>query len=422
MIENIISVPEILLPQGVPYASWAVIACDQHTQNREYWQKAARSAGGHPSALNIVLPEIDLLRAQERTPLIHEAMGAYLRDVLTRKVEGFTLVRRTGSDGARGGIVLAVDMEAYDYREGSSCAIRATEGTIRERLPPRVAIRRGAPLECPHVMLLIDDPERTVIEPLLSKTAELAALYDFELMLGGGRLQGWAVDRQGDIDAVTAALGRLAAPDTQAERYGAAFDGHPLLFAVGDGNHSLAAAKALWEEIKAKLAPGEAAQHPARYALVEICNLNDPGLRFEPIHRVLFGAEPDEVLDAFAAYLKENEGGGGTQTFRTVSGGGEAKTSTAKAPDALAVACVQGFLDAYLREHPDASVDYIHGGNEARQLAKRKDAVAFLMPAMDKRELFPSVMRSGALPRKTFSMGEARDKRYYLECRRITEK
>jgi hypothetical protein len=412
--------PEILLPENTAYDRWAVIACDQFTQDRAYWNMVEQTVGGAPSTLHITLPEIDLALADVRVPRIRTMMNAYRQRVLTRRFTGFTLVRRTFGAKVRNGLVLAVDLERYDYAKGSQSLIRATEGTIVERLPPRMKIRRGACLECPHIMLLIDDPEKTVIEPLFEHADQLEKLYDFELMMGGGRAEGWGITDASHQAAIARALAKLAEPERQKRRYGDAYDGQPLLFAVGDGNHSLATAKACWEELKPSLSQRERETHPARFALAEVCNLHDAGLHFEPIHRIVLGVDPGRALEDFARYLKENEGAGGTQSFAAMLGRESAKVVTARAPHALHAGSLQGWLDGYIANLDGAEVDYIHGEAEVRALAaSREDALAFLLPAIDKNSLFAGVMRDGALPRKTFSMGEAREKRYYLECREI---
>jgi uncharacterized protein (DUF1015 family) len=327
-------------------------------------------------------------------------------------------LERTQSDGTvRTGIVGAVDLECYDYTKGSQSLIRATEGTVLERIPPRVAVRRGAPLELPHVMLLIDDPHATVIEPIASDCTKKQPIYDFDLMLGGGHAAGYLLDAE-EQSRVCAALGALIEPDAIAARYGDESLA-PLLFAVGDGNHSLATAKASYEEIKAQIGAEAARSHPARYALAEVVNLHDEALQFEPIYRVVFGADRLDLL----AKLKENvsalKGSAAAQSITVVMGDEEELLTIPTPEQQLTVGTLQRFLDAYLREHPEASVDYIHGEDSLRSLAKEDGAIGFLFDGMEKNDLFRTVLYDGALPRKTFSMGHAQDKRYYLECRKI---
>lgn len=394
-----LSTGEILLPaHGLNYEKWAVVACDQFTADAGYWADVEKFVGDAPSALHIILPEIYLEQRAQRIREIHGAMRVYLGGAVRVAVpEGFALVERETSAGMRQGLLACVDLEQYDFAHGSRSLIRATEGTVPERVPPRAEIRAGAPLECPHVMMLIDDPERTVIEPAFDDPGR--ELYDFDLMMGGGHVRGWALEN-GRALRVFEALARLR------ETCGG------LLYAVGDGNHSLAAAKQCWEDVKGGLSAAEFDSHPARYALVELVNLHCPALKFEPIHRVLFGVEPQEVL---AAMRESGAFAAGGEDVRVAFAGGEVGFATQGHP----IGPLQGFLDGYLRSHPGAQIDYIHGEDALRALLGRNDAVGFMPRAFDKAELFPYIRAHGALPRKTFSMGEARDKRYYLEMRRI---
>ena len=441
---------DIYLPaEGIDLRRWAVVACDQYTSQPDYWRRVEAYVGAHPSTLHIVQPEIDLERAGARIPAVHRAMREYLSNgTLVRAVRnGFTLTERTTASGARLGLVAAVDLEEYDFTPGSGAMIRATEGTIRERIPPRLRIREGAPLECPHVMLLLDDPARTVIEPLHARLRETAPLCDFELMENGGRLRVWGVE--GDVLApVSDALSALWEKS----------DG--FLYAVGDGNHSLATAKARWDALKPALSPEEAQTHPARYALAEIVNLHSPALVFEPIHRVLFGADMEDLVSAYRAHLASrgmkltaveplSSRASGTKpvdpsssracevesaepsssacgmtptdeaelTF--VSGNARASYRVGNPENPLPVAVLQPFLDEYLRSHPAARIDYVHGAAAVESLCQTPHTTGILLPAIDKSALFPAVRQGGALPRKTFSMGEPDEKRYYMECRKI---
>lgn len=411
---------DILLPDmnKTNAKKWAVIACDQFTSEPEYWEKVERTVGDAPSTLRITLPEVYLNEAQERIPNINATMKDYIRDVLVAHENAEIFVERVQSDGSvRRGILLSVDLECYDYRKGASSLIRATEATVVERIPPRVAIRRNAEVELPHVMLLIDDPERTVIEPLINDCDGEVA-YDTELMLGGGRIKGRFLSEK-NIARVSEALDRLVSPEKMGERYGDA-SLSPLLFAVGDGNHSLATAKALYEETKAKLGEEAAKNHPARYALVEIVNIHDEALKFEPIYRVMFGVEPKDVIEALNGYISALDGNAEPQTLTYLYGETvgclEVKTPVRQLP----VATLQEFIDGYLESHSGASVDYIHGEESVKALAAKENAIGFIFTGMGKSELFKTVIFDGALPRKTFSMGHAEDKRYYLECRKIT--
>ena len=399
---------DILLPHGADMKKWAVIACDQFTSQPEYWQAVEAAVGDAPSTLRLILPEACLGQAGEADEIaaIHDAMTSYLEGGLFRTLpRSMVYVRRTQTDGrVRQGLVGMVDLEQYDFTPGSGALIRATEGTVLSRIPPRMVVRRGAPLELPHVMLLIDDPEHTVIEPLAAGEG-METLYDFDLLQGGGHLHGSRLTEV-QMEQAARALARLAGGEE-----------HPMLFAVGDGNHSLAAAKACYEERKA-FAP-EGAVLPERFALVEVVNCHDMALAFEPIHRCLFGVEPEAVLSALLAYYPgahRGEGEGHTVSFTWSGGSG---TITVPAPRAyLAVGTLQTFLDDYLASHA-GRLDYIHGEEAARSLGRRSGNLAFCLPAMEKSQLFPTVMADGVLPRKAFSMGEARDKRYYVEARRL---
>ncbi len=410
---------DILLPDLNVHKgeAWAVIACDQHTAEPEYWQ-AAREAANGPSTLDMILPEVYLEEAEARLPRIHETMARYEKELLVDHPGKLLLLERTLSDGrVRRGLVGCVDLEDYDYQKGAESLIRATEGTVLERIPPRVAVRRGACLELPHVMLLIDDPERTVIEPMAEMAETLDVAYDFDLMLDGGHVKGYFLD--GDSSAqINRRLSALVTPEAMAARYGEAYA--PLLFAVGDGNHSLASAKAYYEELKAQL--GEAAaEHPARYALCEVVNLHDDSLRFEPIYRVMFGVSPAAVVAALGEYAEGLCGDQAPQTVDYVHAGGRGSLVFRHPVAQLTVGTLGAFIDAYLADHKEASVDYIHGEAATEALAKQAGAIGFLFAGMEKHRLFKTVICEGALPRKTFSIGHARDKRYYLECRRITK-
>ena len=410
----VFSPADILLPHALDLATWPVIACDQYTSQPDYWERVERIVGDHMSTLRLILPEYCLGKAdvEERVAAINRAMADYLprMDCLQNAL---IYVERTLSDGAvRRGLVGRVDLEQYDYTVGAASLIRATEGTVLSRIPPRAAVRRNAPLELPHVMLLVDDPERTVIEPLTAQKSALRPLYDGPLMANGGAVAGWLLN-DGAAAGVETALRRLADP--------ARFGGKPpLLLAVGDGNHSLATAKACYEEQKKQTPPEAWASLPARWALVEVVNLHDDSLHFEPIHRLLTGVDPAAVLDALRQYAP---GGTGTEDHTvTYLTAGETGTVTIPHPTAhLPVGTLQEFLDRWLAEH-GGQIDYIHGADAARDLVRGPDAIAFLLPAMDKADLFPAILSDGVLPRKTFSMGEADDKRFYLEARRIRSK
>ncbi len=405
----------ILLPApGVSPETWACIACDQYTSEPEYWQKAFAAAGDAPSALRLILPEVYLKESADRIPVIHAAMAEYLQNgLLAPAVDpGFVLCERTVPSGTRLGLVCAVDLEQYSFEKGSLPLVRPTEQTIASRLPPRLVIRRGAPVELTHIMILIDDPERTVLEPLQAKKDSLRCLYDFDLMMNGGHLKGWAVDQPADLDQVDAAMNRLL------DSLGA----DPLLLAVGDGNHSLATAKAYWNELKEGLSEAERESHPARFALCEIVNIHDEALLFEPIHRVVTGTDPEALLADWQAYaaargmsLDAAEG----HAFTVVSARGARAVTVGNPEGAIPCETVQKFLDDFLARHPGAEIDYIHGEQSLRSLAKAPGAVGFLLPEIDKKSFFSDVKKLGVLPRKTFSMGEADEKRFYMEAKEI---
>jgi hypothetical protein len=435
-------VPTILLPRrDIPLDKWAVIACDQYTSQPEYWEKVRRIVGRHPSTLHLIFPEVYLDTADRERVIaeINRRMEEYLSaGVLVEQAPGLVLVERhTGRGTPRRGLVVALDLEEYEYRKGARTLIRTTEGTVLERLPPRVQIRENASLETPHILVLIDDPDHTVIEPLLER--DLEQIYEAELMLGGGRVRGFRVADPALIEGIARGLARLAHPEAFAARY--QVNGQPpLLYALGDGNHSFATAKAIWEKIKAQLPHPRAAKHPARYALVELVNVHDQGLEFSPIHRVIFGAPLKELqqrLEAFFAAqgaqccwrffaLREEweraraaPAREGEHRLPFLSGDQCGLLTISRPRLGLAVAALQAFLDHYARQHPLASVDYIHGAQALAELAARPGGVGFLLPALDKRDLFRTIILEGALPRKSFSLGEAAEKRYYLECRRL---
>ena len=398
---------------------WSCVACDQYTSQPEYWEAADALAGDQPSALRLILPEVYLSETDARKPAVLAAMDGYLRAVLVNHPDSMILVERTlGSGETRWGLVGMVDLMTYDYHRGAQSLIRATEATVAERIPARTTIRREAPLELPHVMMLIDDRAKTVIEPLAEKREARPVAYDHDLMLGGGHIKGYFLT-SADMEAAEAALAGLMTPEAMESRYGKAGLA-PLLFAVGDGNHSLAAAKTCFEEIRAAIGDEAALAHPARYALCEVVNLYDESLRFEPIYRVIFGVEPERLLADFADYASNLRGEASPQRIEWVSGEREGSFTVASPAVALPVGTVQDFLDAYLKDAPDGTyVDYIHGEDTAKSLANRPDAVAFLFDGMAKEELFSTVIADGALPRKTFSMGHAEDKRFYTEARVI---
>lgn len=418
----------ILLPgPDVPLDPWACIAVDQFTSQPDYWQKAEALAAGKPSTLHIVLPEAYLGTAQEAPRLagIRRTMAAYRREVLRRTVNGFVYVERTQQDGSiRQGLVGMVDLEAYSYAPGARPAVRPSESTVVSRIPPRLKIRRGAELETPHVLMLADDAAGTLIEPIGRCKAQLPKLYEGELMLGGGHLAGWAVEDPALLRGIEAALSALADPAAFAARWPQAGGQPPLVLAVGDGNHSLATAKACWEELKPTLPPAQRASHPARYCLAEVCNVHSPAIQIEPIHRVVFGAALPELLQrlrAWGAGCGVTLAAQGPQPFTLCSAGAQQTLAFAGAVEPLTVGTIERFLADTLPAEPGWQVDYIHGVGAARALAAdpARPACALLLPDFAKADLFRGVVLGGVLPRKTFSMGHAEEKRYYNECRSL---
>jgi len=430
-----IQIPEILLPKaGVDLQKWAVIAVDQFTSQPEYWEQVEAIVGDAPSTLRITLPEIYLEQSgeAERIQSVRKIMREYLDADILEPREGLIYIERTVAGKTRKGLVMCLDLEHYDYTKGSTSQIRATEGTIIDRLPPRMKIRTGAPLELPHILVLIDDPQKTVIEPLAAARDKLPKLYDFDLMLDSGHIVGYAVDDQELENGVVAALRALAQPQAFTAKYGLDADSPVLLFAMGDGNHSLATAKAVWEQMKTTVGM----EHPARYALVELENVHDEGLEFEPIHRVLFGLKTDfytilaekfgadyvytPVASAEEMVKTVNAGDPAGQLIGLVGGGkGFGVVRISNPTSNLPVGSLQPVLDAYLKQEGAEKIDYVHGADVTVRLGQQPGNLGIYLPGMAKGDLFKTVILDGALPRKTFSMGEAREKRFYIEARKI---
>lgn len=404
---------DILIPQVDSMEKWAVIACDQFTSDPAYWARVTETVGEAPSALHLILPEAELgtPREAEHTQTINRTMEAYLQQGLFRTYPGaLVYVERTLQNGSvRKGLVGMVDLEAYDYNPGAVSAIRATERTVTERIPPRQRVRRNAGLELPHILLLCDDDQKVLLEPVAAKRENLPKLYDFDLMEGGGHIAGYLVAGQEAEDFET----RLTAyTQTCPEKY-RDLEGAPLVFAVGDGNHSLATAKSCYEELKAQNPGVDLSAHPARFALVELENIHDDAQQFEPIHRVVVDTDPEALLAALEPWCAPDG-------YPIVWFAGD-KTGTVyldRSRSQLEVGALQQFLDEYLAAHP-GKIDYIHGDGDLKALARQERAIGFLLPAMAKSQLFRGVVADGVLPRKTFSMGHAREKRYYLEGRKI---
>ena len=388
---------DILLPKK-DFETWAVVACDQYTSEPDYWHDVEAAVGDKPSALHIILPEIYLSDDNsERISAINENMQKYLDgDVFDVHENSMIYVERESNNTLRKGIVGIIDLEDYDYRKGATSAIRATEATVLERIPPRVQIRKDAPLEMPHILLLIDDPTRSVIEPLSDKKADFEQAYGFELMKNGGHIDGYFLP-ENVIGQVQDALEALIADKDD-----------KLLFAVGDGNHSLATAKECYNQSKNPL---------ARYALVEVVNIHDESIEFEPIYRVLFNVDAEDFIEKFSAHT-DAHGSGIRQSFRCITPDADGELEV-KATAKLPVGTLQTFIDSYMKDHPETKIDYIHGEEVVENLCKQEGTLGFIFEGMGKDELFPSITADGSLPRKTFSMGHAHDKRYYIEARKI---
>ena len=423
MHETAFSPANILLPQDCGLTKWAVVACDQYTSQPEYWERVDQFVGDAPSTLRLILPEskLESEHVEEEIQKINQTMEQYLEEGRLRELEDamIFLERKLSNGKTRLGLIGKLDLEQYSYEKGSGTPIRATEGTVLSRIPPRMKVRKNAPIELPHIMVLIDDPKKEIIEPFLQKESkkQMQMIYSTTLMEQGGRVSGYLLSKE-QADKVQKQLAGLADPARFAQFYHAV--GKPVLtYAMGDGNHSLATAKACWEELKPTLSEAERQTHPARYALVELVNLHDDSLEFEPIHRVLFGVDPKQLLaDLLAAYPGAHYGAGEGHQITYVLPG-ERGILTVPHPTAqLEVGTLQTFLDQYLEAH-GGKIDYIHGEDVVEQLVQQPDSIGFLLPGMGKDQLFPTVIFDGALPRKTFSMGEAHDKRFYLEARKI---
>ena len=408
---------DILLPDfnKVDGTRWAVIACDQYTSEPKYWEDVQNFVGNEPSTLSLILPEVYLSKSNELVPKINASMEKYLKEVLIAHKNSMIYTERVQKDGrVKHGLVAMVDLEEYDFSVGSKSLIRATEGTVLERIPPRVQVRKDAPVELPHIMLLIDDDNKTVVEPIAEKKSSFKKIYDFTLMQGGGSVSGYLVDGA-EFDGINSALSLLISDENAKRLYGNAPS--KLLFAVGDGNHSLATARTCYLQVKEVLKE-KALTHPSRYALVEVTNLHDNALEFEPIYRVLFGVNENKVISALKDYANRLNGSEKPQTVKVVTASGEEEIIFSKPEKQLTVGTLQDFIDGYLKSN-DGEVDYIHGEDSVYALSKKAGSVGFIFSGMQKDQLFKTVLFDGALPRKTFSMGDACDKRFYIESRKI---
>lgn len=431
-----VQISQVYIPKpNIDLTKWAVIACDQFTSEPEYWHEVEKIVGDSVSTLHLILPEVYLENKDkdQRFKQIQSTMKKYLEDDLLQLHEGLIYVERTIRGKIRKGIMLCLDLEQYDFKENASGLIHPTEGTVIDRLPPRVKVREGAVLELPHILVLVDDPNHTVIESVSKEKSNLKKLYDFELMLGSGHLAGYAVTEELE-NQVIESLRSLAKHEDFIKKYDLNKDTPVLLFAMGDGNHSMAAAKEYWEQIKSQVGMN----HPARYALVEIVNVHDEALEFEPIHRVLFHLKKDLLVElkkffgenfsysTISSYAemtqKVDSAEDEKQVIGLVRGGNEIGVIKITNPKSnLAVGTIQTFLDSFLENNGAEKIDYVHGEDVLKKIASQNEHAGFYLAGMHKSDLFKTVIVDGVLPRKAFSMGEAKEKRFYMELRKITD-
>ena len=407
----------ILLPKNVDMTKWSVVACDQYTSEPDYWNEVEKIVGNSPSTLRITLPEIYLEsdNVEDKIKNINSTMNEYIdKDLFVEYKDTMFYIERTQADGyVREGLIGMVDLEDYSYEKGSQTLIRATEKTVVERIPPRMKVRENALLELPHIMILIDDEKKDIIESLKSKVNEV--VYDTDLMKNGGHIKGYKLDDD-TINEVINKMEALANKDYFEKKYNVSDKG-VLLFAMGDGNHSLATAKSCYEKLKTTMNREEYLLHPSRYALVEIVNLHSEALKFEAIHRVIFDCDVNNLIDSLYKYYDINENGNG-QKFRIVTNTIDKTLYISNPKSNISVGSIQIFLDEYLKNNK-GKIDYIHGEDVTIELASKDNNVGFIFDAMKKEDLFKTVIVDGSLPRKTFSMGHSYDKRYYLEARKI---
>lgn len=396
----------VLLPKSADMSKWAVIACDQYTTDRNYWRALDEFVGNAPSTLRLIFPEIYLSEDMEsRIAAINAAMRNYTENGIFREENGYVLTERTLPDGRkRVGLVTCVDLEEYDYVSPVG-SIRPTEETIEERLPVRIHIRENAPLELPHILLLMDDAEKSVIEPVYANRNTLEKLYDFDLNMNGGHICGYSVPYE--LIPVSS-FDKLLAPELQKKKYG---KNAGILFAVGDGNHSMATAKKCWDSVKLSLSEEERENHPARYALVEVLNVYDDALDFLPIHRVVSGIDENEFIDGLSHALK------GEGSLTVVTRNGEKRLSCPVEAERTIIA-VQSYLEK-LRSESGLNVEYVHEREQVDADVKNNGGVGIVMPYFPKNKLFDYVVNVGKLPKKAFSIGEEKTKKYYIEAKRI---
>ena len=410
----------ILLPKSCDMTKWSVVACDQYTSEPAYWEDVEKLVGTAPSTLRLTLPEIYLedTDVEERIKKINSNMDELvISDFFKEYNDSLIYLERTQADGkVREGLIGMVDLEDYSYEKGSTTLIRATEKTVIERIPPRVKVRENAKLELPHIMILIDDDKKDIIENLKNKVTEEEKVYDFDLMKNGGHIKGYVLSDK-VADETLSKLEGLADKDAFNKKYGLT-NKEVLLFAMGDGNHSLATAKACYENLKKTMPEEEYLKNPARYALVELVNLHSPALEFEAIHRVLFNVDVKDLFTELEKFYEisyeETEG----QEIDFITSEKEGTFWIKNPKSNIPVGSLQLFLDEYLKSH-EGKIDYVHGEDVTKDLGSKAGNVGFILDAMSKNELFKTVTLDGALPRKTFSMGHSNDKRYYLEARKI---
>ncbi len=440
-----IHIPTVLLAnKEIDLFKWCVVACDQYTSQADYWKDVEKLVGDMPSTLHLVFPEIYLEDddSKERIEKTLNKMNDYLEnETFIKQDPGFIFIdRQTSNTPSRKGLIIGLDLEKYNYEKSSQSLIRATEETVIERIPPRVKIRENAPIETPHIMILIDDPGKTVIEPLAKKINETNKVYDTKLMMGGGHIKGYSINNKNLINSIINSISKLADPKVFHNKYNISKDTNILLYAVGDGNHSLATAKACWENIKPSLSKKEMETHPARFALVELVNVYDEGLIFEPIHRILFNVDVQDMIKNMTSYFSqqgsnlcykffksktdlstylENINKENSHLIPFISEDKYGVIIVKNPTHNIEVGTLQTFLDFYISNNEQVQIDYIHGEDIIELLAVKPNNIGFLLPPMDKHDLFKTVILDGVLPRKTFSMGDAEEKRFYLECRKI---
>ena len=410
MINSVFSSADILLPEEYLLPYWSVVACDQFTSQPEYWQRVKDLTAEKPSSYSLILPEAEIdTVSQERIGEIHRTMDQYLkRDFLRSCPDCFVYTERQMQNGlTRRGLIGKVDLTQYDYSGSTNLPVRATEETVHERIPPRMGIRRGASLELPHVLLLCEDDQNQIHEPLSRNKAHLKKLYDFDLMLQGGHVSGWLVDGKEKDDLQMRV--RLY-EENQKKKY----SGERLFYAVGDGNHSLATAKACYEELRTSHPGMDWSSHPSRWALCELNNIYDEAQCFEPIHRLVKHCDSERLIADLQKAFHASEG----VVISYLSSDQRGQLRVDCSTGCLPLAVLQGFLDSWLKDNP-GTMDYIHGEDALTQLSNVPGSVGFLLPTVEKNTLFPGILSHGVLPRKTFSMGAATEKRYYLELRKI---